>query len=83
MNHGRCKNCWWYLQTEPPKWTPTKWSLILKPCGGRCYMHVGSDGVPYTMMDGASYCPDYINRKRGDKEQGMTLSDWIKGLPAR
>lgn len=24
-----------------------------------------------------SYCPDYYNRERGNKEQKMTLEQWI------
>ena len=39
-------------------------------------MH-NSDEGHYTTVDGDSYCPDYYNRKRGNKEQKMTLEQWI------
>lgn len=41
---------------------------------GICYMQpldIGYNHTPPT-----SYCPDYLNRKKGDKED--TLEDWIK-----
>ena len=47
---------------------------------GCCYMHVDNE-TPFSNVDGDSYCPDYYNRKRGDKEQKMTLQQWIENLP--
>lgn len=49
MNHGYCKNCWWYAY-------------------GWCYFEMYT-----TKRD--NYCPDYLNRKRGDKKG--TLQEWI------
>lgn len=49
MNHGYCKNCWWYAY-------------------GWCYF-----GMCATKRE--SYCPDYLNRKCGDKKG--TLREWI------
>ena len=49
MNHGYCKNCWWWKET----------SLGF----GRCYMH-NSDEERYIMTEKNSYCPDYINHKK-------------------
>ena len=52
MNHGYCKNCWWWK----------KCSLIL----GKCYMH-NSDEGRYTITKENNYCPDYYNRKKDKK----------------
>jgi hypothetical protein len=43
-------------------------------------MHNGGNDVhvDYTFVDGDRYCPDYYNRKRGDREQKMTLDEWIE-----
>ena len=49
MNHGYCKNCWWYAY-------------------GWCYFEMCT-----TKRE--SYCPDYLNRKRGDTKG--TLQEWI------
>jgi len=37
-----------------------------------------SHHVDYTFVDGDCYCPDYYNRKRGNREQKMTLDEWIE-----
>ena len=58
-NHGKCKNCWWWKPIEN-NWT------------GICYMQ--TIGYNY-YTDENSYCPDYLNRKKGDKEE--TLEEWI------
>jgi hypothetical protein len=58
-NHGKCKNCWWWKPIEN-NWT------------GICYMQ--TIGCNY-YTDENSYCPDYLNRKKGDKEE--TLEEWI------
>ena len=66
MNHGYCKNCWW-------------WEVIPTLCiemNGKCHMHNG-DTEPYTITKENSYCPDYTNRKKEEKKSG-TLEDWIK-----
>ena len=68
-NHGYCKNCWW--------WKPLHMAM---PCQvdetGKCYMHSLGDSQEYTSE--CSYCPDYYNRKKGNREQKQTLEDWIK-----
>lgn len=49
MNHGHCKNCWWWKGYCPGL--------------GKCYMHKSDSGA-YTITEENSYCPDYINRKK-------------------
>ena len=72
MNHGYCKNCWWWKQHLS----------ITTPCTkGICYMqskNVGIDDAELLHETRESdYCPDYINRKKEEKTNG-TLNDWIK-----
>ena len=55
MNHGYCKNCWWW----------EKGSLGF----GRCYMHKSNE-ENYTITNENGYCPDYFNRKK-DKEHSL------------
>lgn len=43
-------------------------------------MHESDEG-DFTTVEGDSYCPDYYNRKLGDKEQKMTLQQWIENMP--
>lgn len=38
---------------------------------GNCYMH-------HNRTEEDSYCPDYVNRRKEDKEYGMTLDEWIE-----
>ena len=38
---------------------------------GYCYMY-------HNRTEETSYCPDYTNRKKENKEGGETLEDWIK-----
>jgi hypothetical protein len=38
---------------------------------GNCYMH-------HNRTDEDSYCPDYVNRRKENKECGMTLDEWIE-----
>ena len=79
MDFGYCINCWWYKPIKGKHWVVTKKGLVEKLGNGECYMHNGgnSDQVDYTVVDGSCYCPDYYNRKRGNKEQKMTLEEWI------
>ena len=58
-NHGKCKNCWW-------------WKPLDKDNDGICYML--SAGCTYWTNEN-SYCPDYLNRKKGNKVE--TLNEWI------
>lgn len=66
MNHGYCENCWWW---EPIKFDlkEAKWVL------GVCWMWSNN-------QQNKSYCPDYWNRKRGNKEHG-TLEEWVIKAP--
>ena len=49
MNHGYCKNCWWWKEYYPSF--------------GKCYMHNSNEGR-YTITRENGYCPDYVNRKK-------------------
>lgn len=70
-NHGYCKNCWWW------KIIPTLGPYSPEIEQGCCWMHCGDNGIPYSITNEDSYCPDYWNRKKGNKEDG-TLEEWIK-----
>ena len=76
MNHGYCINCWWYKAIKGRHYIPTKDGLKEKFGNGKCFMHVSDDGN-FSFVDGDSYCPDYYNRKRGNKEQKKTLDEWL------
>ena len=76
MNHGYCINCWWYKARLGKYHTVTVKGLKEKFGFGNCYMHNSEEG-DFSRVEGDSYCPDYFNRKRGDKEQKMTLEQWI------
>ena len=84
MNHGYCKNCWWWKCDGKPTNVPKEWKTVWevlnnKPfpvCSGRCWMRLG-DGEMVTMTKETDYCPDYINRKKEEKKNG-TLENWIK-----
>ena len=49
MNHGHCKNCWWWKEYYP------SWR--------KCYMQSSDEGK-YTITEENSYCPDYFNRRK-------------------
>lgn len=68
-NHGKCKNCWWW---KPPTIDYTELSKVIDGTG-KCYMQSTCNCLHYTTAN--SYCPDYWNRKKGDKEE--TLEEWI------
>lgn len=68
MNHGYCEKCWWW---EPLKYDIQQARYVL----GACWMNF------YPNAEYDSYCPDYYNRKNGNKESG-TLQHWIENLPA-
>lgn len=63
MNHGYCKNCWWW------KCLPDE--------SGLCYMQNDDKGHNYKKTKETDYCPDYINRSKEEKKSG-TLENWIK-----
>lgn len=65
-NHGYCKNCWWW------KPIPTIMPMVVESVG-RCYMQSCGGHQEYTPE--TSYCPDYLNRKKGNKKQ--TLDEWL------
>lgn len=76
MKHGYCINCWWYLPVKGRHYVVTKNGLKEELGSGKCYMHNSKEGN-YTTTQGDSYCPDYYNRKRGNKEQKVTLNEWL------
>ena len=86
MNHGYCKNCWWWRcesNVHPAnisKEFKTVWELLNdKPfprVWGDCHMQLGENVLEHRTMED-SWCPDYINRKKEEKKSG-TLEDWIK-----
>lgn len=49
MNHGYCKNCWWWKESY------LSW--------GKCYMQDSNEGC-YTITNENGYCPDYSSRKK-------------------
>lgn len=62
---------------EPFRQVRKNMELIKEPIRmGRCWMEIG-DGQLWKMTHEISYCPDYTNRKKEEKESG-TLEDWIK-----
>ena len=66
-NHGYCKNCWWWEEIPT---IATVWQEVERK--GQCFMHTHGGHNEYTEEN--SYCPDYFNRKKGNKEQ--TLDEW-------
>lgn len=81
MNHGYCKNCWWYKSTVLQHYYfDGSGQLTKHPGGGRCYKHhAGNEdeyGNDYKIVASDCYCPDYCNRKKEEKTSG-TLEDWI------
>ena len=42
---------------------------------GICFMHSYSED---TITPEDSYCPDFVNRKKNEKEFGMTLKEWTE-----
>lgn len=65
-NHGYCKNCWWWDNILPPNDHQNV---------GICYMQTLYSDSPRETL-GLDYCPDYYNRKKGDKKQ--TLKEWVE-----
>ena len=59
MNHGYCKNCWWWKRHL---------SLAIPQTRGICYMQSRNIDCPcaeiFHETPEDTYCPDYINRKR-------------------
>jgi hypothetical protein len=55
----------------------TNYGLKQNLGNGKCYMENGDEGY-FKRVEGDSYCPDYLNRVRGNKTKNMTLEEWIK-----
>lgn len=72
MNHGYCKNCWWWKRHL---------SLTIVQDKGICYMQSKNIDIPgaefFKETNENSYCPDYTNRKKQEKKNG-TLEKWIE-----
>ena len=62
MMIGKCKKGWW--------WKRYNHSVDVTENTGKCYYQ-------FSITKETSYCPDFYNRKKGNKE-GETLEDWIK-----
>ena len=61
--YGHCKNCWWWNQIAKDK--------------GICWFQTYYDDNPsYSGID--EYCPDYRNRRVGNKFDGVTLKQWLE-----
>lgn len=69
-NHGYCKNCWYWWHVVHTNITPFSREV------GICYFQrSGKDYKHETFED--SYCPDYLNRKVGNRKQ--TLQQFVSG----
>ena len=77
MNHGRCKNCWWYKELQGENWRVTGAGLMKNAGHGLCYMHKDND-TPYTEKDGDSYCWDFTSRKKELRSGFETLEEWME-----
>ena len=75
MNHGRCKNCWWWKLVSVTLNAPLSTNplvnlafLAKQKNRGICYMQSINVDIPgaeiFHETPEDSYCPDYINRKR-------------------
>ena len=77
MNHGYCKNCWWWLADQKPCYGVVNGRICrISPEKGKCYMQ-NSDEGSFKITGGNAYCPDYVNRKKEEKKNG-TLEEWIR-----
>lgn len=60
---GHCKNCWWWNQVGENK--------------GICWFQTHYEDSPnYSYIN--EYCPDYRNRRVGNKFDGITLKQWLE-----
>lgn len=83
MNHGLCKNCWWYKAIKGEGYKIVGRHFYRHDGEGVCYMHTCSPCLVTEekyIVAGDSYCPDYCNRGRENKIMKMTLEEWLKGL---
>ena len=86
MNHGRCKNCWWYKMLHGDGYQVIGYRLYRNSGSGICYMHTVNPArdteEPYH-IGGDSWCPDYTNRERTNKSDKMTLDEWLESIKNR
>lgn len=68
MRFGHCKNCWWWDKI------PSTCDVDDEHSVGMCWMQ-GTSYSPY-QTEADSYCPDYTNRRKTNKEFGQTLEEW-------
>jgi hypothetical protein len=83
MNHGKCKNCWWYKMMHDERYRIIANRIFKDESDGICYMFTvnpktNAEIVYY--VNGGSWCPDYTNRKRTNKSNKMTLDEWLNNL---
>lgn len=76
MNHGYCKNCWWYWPLTQGGYKIENFNVIQISGNGLCYMHNGSYDS-YQEVKENSYCPDYCNRKKYNIINKQTLNEWL------
>ena len=65
MRFGHCKHCWW--------WKKLKSIHLSTSDNGFCLFYMNETKE-------TSYCPDYYNRKKGNKEE-CTLDEWLNDHP--
>lgn len=80
MNHGLCKNCWWYKVTKGEGYKFVGNHLVRHSGEGICYMQTINpcSGIEERYItNGDSYCPDYCNREKTNKTDKLTLEEWL------
>ena len=86
MNHGRCKNCWWYKMLHGDGYQVIGYRLYRNSGSGICYMHTVNPAryiEEPSYIGGDSWCPDYTNRERTNKSDKMTLDEWLESIKNR
>lgn len=78
MNHGYCKNCWWWYLIKGQSYEISQGKLVEHEAHGICLMH--SSISFFYHIGGSSYCPDYCNRNRVNKRDKQTLEQWIQKM---
>jgi hypothetical protein len=61
--YGHCKSCWWWNRTGKTT--------------GHCIMQSYSPDAMHK-ADEDSYCPDYVNRERNNKNGKETLEEFCR-----
>lgn len=69
MRYGHCKNCWYWLPDRELKVSLYHDAIPT----GTCY---AASNYPPSKTKATTYCPDYINRRKGNKDG--KLQDMIK-----